>query len=262
MNKVIAKIQRSKKKCYFISPHLDDAILSAGTLINCLASSNEVHVVNIFTSVDRRSSLSGKIALKKVGYKTPESLFKARRIEDGRVFSYLGLNPINLGYVDALWRKKRKSFFSKFKFLFTEFSSIYPTYKFHVIKGKVSQNDREMILNISADLNRLIKNGKDSIIFCPLALGNHVDHIIAREVCGQNFADIYYWADFPYSLNEKSGHYENFIETFRVKKNDMKETLVKAYKSQFIAMFPNSKLPDHSEIFYRRKNKCSQQIWK
>ncbi|MCR4313010.1 MAG: PIG-L family deacetylase [Candidatus Roizmanbacteria bacterium] len=69
---------------YFISPHLDDAILSAGGLINYLKDRKKIKIITVFTEGDK--------------------LFLKRRIEDMNVCRYLGIEYLHLGFTDVLWR--------------------------------------------------------------------------------------------------------------------------------------------------------------
>jgi len=48
-NEIINNIIREKIPCFFISPHLDDAALSAGGLIAYLSQHTHVEVIDVFT---------------------------------------------------------------------------------------------------------------------------------------------------------------------------------------------------------------------
>jgi hypothetical protein len=41
----------SGARCLFLSPHLDDAVLSCGALMRSLAPRSEIHVVTVFTEI-------------------------------------------------------------------------------------------------------------------------------------------------------------------------------------------------------------------
>lgn len=77
-------ILKNKKYYYFISPHLDDAILSAGGLIYDLKYKGKVKIITVFTKGDE--------------------IFLKRKIEDKNVCNYLGIDFIHLGFNDILWR--------------------------------------------------------------------------------------------------------------------------------------------------------------
>jgi hypothetical protein len=65
MEKIIAHIIKNKIPCYFLSPHLDDAVLSAGGLISSLSGNTSVTVVNIFTTAGEKNTLSAKKSIQK-----------------------------------------------------------------------------------------------------------------------------------------------------------------------------------------------------
>ena len=96
-----------KSPCFFISPHLDDAVFSAGGLMIFLAKKNPVTVVNVFTEAgDLPYTLSAKKYLSVCEVDDARKLFEQRRNEDQKVLEKVGVKVVNLGFVDALWRKK------------------------------------------------------------------------------------------------------------------------------------------------------------
>ena len=223
-------IVSAKKKVYFVSPHFDDAIYSAGALMVELSKQGvPITVINVFSKAKSPSTLSGQAFLKKCGYQSPESLFKDRIKEDNEVIKSLkGASVINLGYEDALWRKNNK------KSLIPEISHVYPTFKLHIASGKISIYDKKLISNLKQNLERIIP--KNAIVFGPLGVGKHVDHVIVNKVIDELKRDKVFWVDFPYSQRFKDlgDNIKNFV--FKRNKKE-KEALVRGYKSQFKAIF-------------------------
>lgn len=256
MNKFIKNIIKEKKTCVFVSPHLDDAILSCGGLISHLSKKTEVVVVNVFTDGGKSPySLSVKKFLKSCGYNSSKELFEARVKEDSEVFSVLKITPINLGITDGLFRKKRNlSALMKHlgKFL-PEVSYVYPTY-FHIVKGRISGWDKRLLNDISENLKGIIK--QDFVVFCPFGVGRHVDHMIAREVCRMNFRNVIYWEDFPYSLNnsvDMNFIKENGLERLGYDANwTQKSALIKGYKTQVKGLFPDGYIPKVKEYYFTK----------
>lgn len=233
---IIEKIVRSKTPCYFISPHFDDAIFSAGDLMQSLSGKVPITVINVFTKGGSGPySISQKVYLKKCGFKEAGELFKARDSEDRKVLKKIGVKRVNLGFTDSLFRQKTPSKIDKFSRLLPELKIIYPTYRFHVIKGLVSDHDRALIKEVATMLKGLIPNDKNNIVFCPLGLGGHVDHIIVKDVCKGTFKNLVFWEDFPYSLGEtKNGFLKGKnLKTFSFVKNPIKKSaLVLGYGTQ------------------------------
>lgn len=257
-NSLIDRIITRKKKCYFISPHLDDAVLSAGALIAYLAEYTDVTVVNVFTKAGVPPyTLSAKQYLKICGFEDAEKLFSLRKKEDMQMLSNLGVRTLYLDLIDALWRrKKHPGFLQKmFEERVPEVSHVYPTYRFNITSGKISVYDTTY-----AYLKKKLQNiDIKSIIFCPAAIDNHVDHVIVRNICRELFPNIIYWSDFPYNKDKETPSFfdEDSLSPFLFTKNKMQKLrLVKSYKIPFGATLGAKKsgLPDES-YYYSQKLK-------
>lgn len=253
---LLKKIIKEKTRCFFVSPHFDDAALSAGSLISYLVDKVPVTVVNVFTEADSGPhTLSSKAFLSQCGYQDANELFSVRKKEDKDIFRKLGIEVINLGFTDALWRKKEnKNLVVKgLGRLVPELNHIYPTYRFHAGTGKVSGYDLKLKAELTKKLRRLIVT-KNRIIFCPVGIGKHVDHILVRNVCSNTFDDVIYWSDFNYSM-EFSGK-TKFIQRKKLKmaffnqELKSKQKLIESYKNQMKAIFPHGKIPMVPDFYY------------
>src|SRR3989344_5876415 len=106
-NQIIKKITENKIPCVFVSPHLDDSILSAGALMCHLSQKTKVTAITVFTEASPKPyTLSAKKFLYSCGYRNAQELFDARKKEDSNIFSGLGVEFRHLGFTDAAWRKK------------------------------------------------------------------------------------------------------------------------------------------------------------
>ena len=255
LNERINSIIKEKKPCYFVSPHLDDAVFSAGSLISYLAKHTEVFVVSVFSESGPQKTFSIKVFIKQCGFKDAKTLFEARREEDKAVIKNLGAKPIHLGFTDAPWRIKKvgamRRFFAK---TFPEINTIYPTHRWHIAKGKASAEDAEMINKIKDGLNNLIlKNNTGGYeVFIPSAIGNHVDHVITRDICKDMFPNAIFWADVPYTIDSSEA-----VGNISLGKKEIwngntaeKENVLRGYKTQFKAMFGEKPVNLAQEIFY------------
>lgn len=184
----------NKKNYIFISPHLDDAILSAGALIYELKNKGRVKIITVFTKGD--------------------DFFLRRKKEDKNACHYLEIDYLHLDFTDVLWRNSS-----------------------NLIEEK---NLEKTIIN---RLKKSIKNNKDTIIFAPLSIGNHIDHILINKVCRDNYTNVIYWEDYPYNLKYKLSEVfikKNNLSYFEYKKNlFIKEKLIKFYSSQIPSLFGN-----------------------
>ena len=209
---------------YFISPHLDDAILSAGGLIYDLKDKEKVKIVTVFTKGDE--------------------LFLKRKVEDENVCRYLKINYSHLGFKDALWRKS----YGSMEDIFTK----------NFDNKKEEQNLKKIITN---KLKKIINNEKNIVIFSPLSVGNHADHRIINKICKDNFTNVIYWEDYPYNLKSNlpiESIKKNKLSFLELEKNlFIKEKLIKFYKSQIPVLFKNKPIIIKKEKYYYDSRLCN-----
>lgn len=234
----------------FVSPHFDDAVLSCGQLMTELSKKGKrIKVVNVFTKAHNGPyTLSAKTFLSTSGgYQKATKLYLHRGKEDYDALSSIKVKKIiNLGFTDALFRKtKTTNWISK---LIPETMHLYPTYRWHIIKNNISDKDNS-ILKVSAQLSKLAK--KNAIIFAPLGIATHVDHIITKEACEKLKNKIVYYSEFPYNLRAEIPQEIKKYSLFTKRVNlSNKKTLISLYKTQFPGLFPGGLVPDHREKYY------------
>jgi LmbE family N-acetylglucosaminyl deacetylase len=85
-----------------VSPHLDDAVLSAGQL---LAAHPGAVVVTVFAGVPD-AGLTGDFDTG-IGFGDGASAMRARRDEDAAALALLGAVPVHLDHLDRQYRKRR-----------------------------------------------------------------------------------------------------------------------------------------------------------
>lgn len=249
-NNLIKEIIERKFDCLIVSPHHDDAVLSCGELLAQLKGKTAVTVINVFTSAHGKPyTLSEKQFLKASGSSDALALYEERENEDKKILSQLGVSIINLGFEDALFRRKiRRTFLGR---LLSEFDHVYPTYRWHLLKG-LSRND------ISAkELKKklLPYKNKKTLVFAPYAIGDHVDHLIVRNVCEELFDNLILYSDFPYNVRLNSdGKVLDGGKIYTLKPDYVKKSgLIKGYKTQFNGLFSNGIIPKHDEFYFGKK---------
>src|SRR5260221_4259364 len=182
-----------------VSPHQDDAVLSCGGLLTQLVGKTDITVVNVFTKAHKKPyTLSTKMFLKASGFTDATLLYQVRFEEDTKVLAMLGIKPVNLDLEDALFRrKKNKTWLGN---ILSEFDHVYPTYRWHIIKN-IAKDDYA-----GEELKKqLIKfKNKKTLVIAPLGIGNHADHVIVGNVCEALFDNLFFYADFPYTIRENS----------------------------------------------------------
>jgi LmbE family N-acetylglucosaminyl deacetylase len=234
-----------------MSPHFDDAILSAAGLMRFLVKSGvPVTVVNIFTrSGDAASqTLSAKKYLLSTGFSDPAKLYATRRQEDSLVLNKLGVNVINLEFTEALWRRKPLSAVGDLAGqLIPELAHIYPVYRWHITRGRVSPLDSLTSQKLARQLKKIIP-GK-AVVFCPWGFGNHVDHLLTRQVCDRLFRPVY-WLDQPYYFRHRQPALPTPYPPQKFPVNPrFKKQAISLYKSQVTRLFKNGKIPLLEEIY-------------
>lgn len=232
----ITKLLKSENYI-FISPHLDDAILSAGALIHYLSSSKKIKIITVFTKASKKNTDATEQFVRSCHHTNNGRLFFDRRKEDKKICQYLKVGHLHLGFTDALWRDSYRSMEEVFS------SRINNTKK---------ESDLEKL--ITRKLKKIVKNIEDAIIFAPLSIGNHIDHRMINKICRDNFVNTIYWEDYPYNL--KSNPSEELV-----KKNSLsyfefdqdlyvKDKLIRFYKSQIPSLFPDKLIPLKKERYH------------
>ena len=213
----------AKKPSYlFVSPHLDDAVLSCGGWISYLADKAEVTVASVFTNAHNSpSSLSIRRFLKECGYNDSEKLFADRRMEDKLANNLMGVKTIHLGFLDGLYRLKPQTI-PILSDILPDSRFVYPIFSWQLKRGKVSNHDKQLIDEVGRRVKNLI--GPRTIIFAPAAVGYHLDHQIVRMACEQKFPETIFTVK---EVAEASGVEISFVH------NHLK-ALVKAGRAQCV----------------------------
>jgi LmbE family N-acetylglucosaminyl deacetylase len=220
----------------FISPHLDDAILSCGGYINHLNSQRiKVIIATVFTADYNSDAPLSELAqsnLRKWGLGAHP--FAKRCEEDRLAASRLGAEILHLDFQDCIFRQD-----SQGNFLYTQRVIDVPVHSFdhdHLVPALKKSLD-ELLLKYS---------GRNVRIFCPLGLGAHVDHILVRiavELVGSP-ERIAYYEEFPYTLRPNASGSQ--IESMDPRVVSLSETDLQArltasamYISQIPGLFPS-----------------------
>ncbi len=254
---------KDKKRFIFISPHLDDAVFSAGGLMSQLSEKgSEIILINVFTKASNPPyTLSVKRFLSSCGYDSVDKLFEDRITEDASVAKQINAKVINLGFTDALWRQK-KGAHSKI----AELNYVYPIFRFTIERGFISHHDKPLIKELENLLKQKITENEDTVIFCPLGIGLHTDHLIVRQAVSASFNNVVFWEDYPYSevaLPDPVFIKSHGLISEKIRINrEVKEKLVNGYKSQIKAIFRSSRATvknnetyyyNHSRDFYPKR---------
>lgn len=169
----------------YLSPHLDDAALSAGGLI--YDQTNSGLPVEIWTFMcgfppeDEELSLWAQVNHKVWGFSTAEEAIQARRLEDLRAANILGAKAVHFDFLDCLYRRGRDG-----AWLYDDITL--PPHK----------DDEGMPAQIAQVISSRIT--RDDVLVCQLSVGSHVDHVIVRQAVELLGRPLVYDIDIPYLI--------------------------------------------------------------
>jgi LmbE family N-acetylglucosaminyl deacetylase len=236
---------------------MDDAVLSSGShILNLLNTKKGVQIITVFTSFGSRPiSWDAQKYLMKSGFFRLDSFTKARKNEDLNSMHMLDIPFVQLDFIDGGFRKDSKEKF------------FYPTFD-HLCSGKVPHEDVRLIQTIKKTLNsslhsrnwNFINSGNvlpgiqpSDILYAPLGIGNHADHIIVNRVAQTLPNKTYYWLDQPYAWKAKINQQHGYKEAFRVPHQKKKEEVLSCYRSQMWQLYPHW-IPKIDEVFFEKKS--------
>jgi LmbE family N-acetylglucosaminyl deacetylase len=168
-----------------ISPHLDDAVVSAGgRIFDLTASGHEVLVWTMFakSAFPPYSPLAQDLHDL---WKLPDDPVGVRRLEDVRAVTHLGAEPRHSEFLDAIYRRAPAGW------QFSEGSSLYSPSEDADLHASLCQTVREAL------------STQPDLVLTAAAIGSHVDHVAVRDavltVCRDSGVPVRLWQDLPYS---------------------------------------------------------------
>jgi LmbE family N-acetylglucosaminyl deacetylase len=177
----------------YLSPHFDDAALSCGGLIweQCQAG-EQVSVWTLCAAApqtDRLSSFAESLHLR---WQTGKEAVMRRQFEDAASNQVMGASFHNFGLADCIYRQDAGG-----NFLYASEESLF---------GPLHEAEKPLVEMLARQMGEAAPGG-DIHLVCPLTLGGHVDHQLARAAAEawQRQAPglrLWYYPDFPYALKD------------------------------------------------------------
>jgi LmbE family N-acetylglucosaminyl deacetylase len=174
----------------FLSPHFDDIALSCGGLLWEQAHRGEQ--VNIWTVCAGEPPVGDLSPFAKelhARWEVSQNAPAQRRIEDARSCQRLGATPRYFSITDSIYRRHPQTH----EFMYASEGAL---------NGPLQPADSQFILPIQKEIRQSLM--PDGILVCPIALGNHVDHQLTRQVAEGLNRPLWYYADYPYVLRCKT----------------------------------------------------------
>lgn len=236
-----------------LSPHLDDGVLSCGALLAYLAHQCDVTVVTVFTEAAPPPwSLPVRRRLRAVGMDA-ETWFAHRRAEDTAVLAEIGAAVVHLGLREAPYRRSDGGTGPLRWWRWPT----YPTVRFDAHRGRIARADAGLPAEIGARVSEVVRAREARVIFVPLGIGRHVDHLLTRRAAHhlrQHLRSrIVYYSDFPYS--ETAAPDRGFIQRAALasypwlagRAENAKR--IAGYRTQLAILFPHG-IPTSPEIYW------------
>jgi LmbE family N-acetylglucosaminyl deacetylase len=182
-------------KHIYLSPHLDDAVLSCGGAIHRhVAGGDAVLVITFLTGEAAAHGVAGPLPpfalLQHHYWGDPPQPMALRRAEDVAALTLLKADWYHIGYLDAVYRAD-----SSGRWLYTDLE---------VLLGPVQPGDP--MVSAQADLITQVlgftRHAADAVVYAPLAVGRHVDHQIVHAAARQLVSRgcrVAFYEDYPYA---------------------------------------------------------------
>jgi LmbE family N-acetylglucosaminyl deacetylase len=167
----------------YLSPHLDDAVLSCGGQIHRFVKAGQrILIVTFTTGVPEDLSPAAEGLHRRWGL-TADEVLTSRRREDEEACAILGVDHLHIPELDALYRRDAKTgeaFYHSFEALF---QTPAPADEAHL----------EVLVEHLEALPPAPR------ICSPLGVGRHVDHLFLRRAAQQVYGGrLEYYEDYPY----------------------------------------------------------------
>jgi LmbE family N-acetylglucosaminyl deacetylase len=175
----------------YISPHLDDVVLSCGGRIGEQGQAGErVLVVTVFGGVPAPDTPLSPFAQElhaRWGHACRKRVADAatrRQEEDTAALALLGADLAHWPYTDCIYRQTPGGRF--------------PYASEEALWGEIHPTEKTLVAELAARLASLpLREG--GAIYAPLAVGRHVDHKVARRAVEMSGHAPIYYEDFPYA---------------------------------------------------------------
>jgi len=182
-------------KHIYLSPHLDDAVLSCGGAIHRRTTVGDpVLVISFLTGEAAAHGVAGTLSsfalLQHHYWGDPPHPMALRRAEDMAALTLLKADWYHVGYLDAVYRSDAGG-----QWLYTDLETLL---------GQVQPGDpmASAQANLITQVLGFTRHATDPVIYAPLGVGQHVDHQIvhsaARQLVGRG-CRVAFYEDYPYA---------------------------------------------------------------
>jgi LmbE family N-acetylglucosaminyl deacetylase len=174
----------------YLSPHLDDVVLSCGGRIwQQGRAGDHVLVVTVFAGAPGPGAQLSALARElHARWGQPNEAVKMRQEEDLQAVSHLGAQSLHWPYPDCIYR--------------TTPDGEFPYASLESLWGEIHPSEAALVQELTARI-RALALLPGGTLYAPLAVGRHADHCIVRRAAEGAKRPLTYYEDFPYA--EDSG---------------------------------------------------------
>jgi LmbE family N-acetylglucosaminyl deacetylase len=166
----------------YISPHLDDAVLSCGGLIwEQTRAGIPVEIWTVLSGIPDHTDLSdfAKVLHFVSGTGTAAETVVLRRVEDEAAAAIVGAKAVHFDFSDCIYRRSPEG-----EWLYEGI--------FVPLNPAEADLPQEIARTLSARLE------PEDVVVCPLTIGGHIDHVMVRMAVELLERPRLYYADIPY----------------------------------------------------------------
>jgi len=174
----------------YLSPHLDDAVLSAGGLIHEQTQAGipvEIWTFMCGVPPEGETSPLAQLLHQLWGFSSAEEVVRKRRAEDKNAAAIIGATTVHFDFLDCIYRRGGENG----EWLYSEI--------FVPPHAADADLPSQIAGAISARLNSPSQRSeRDDVLVCQLSVGSHVDHVIVRLAAELLGRPLIYDIDIPY----------------------------------------------------------------
>lgn len=154
-----------------------------GLIAHQTAKGESVTVITICAGDPSPGELSTFAQQLHARWNVDRASIEVRRSEDLAACEHLCAGVIHFEIPDAIYRKSPDG------------ETLYPDER--AIFGTLHENDTDLVVRLSRKLANIVSD--ESVLYCPLGFGGHVDHSLVRHAAERLNRALRFYADLPYA---------------------------------------------------------------
>jgi LmbE family N-acetylglucosaminyl deacetylase len=192
----------------YLSPHFDDIALSCGGLVWSQAQAgDQVSVWTVCAGktppdlLKKSESLSPFAASLHQRWQVGQEAVEIRRREDSASCQTMGAAHRHLPLPDCIYRQAGRDYWAtRRRAAKAQASAPFLYDSEQALFGSLHHAEQPLVEQLGRFLAQEVP--EQAQVVCPLALGGHVDHRLARAAAEQSGRRLLYYADYPYVLQQ------------------------------------------------------------